>query len=153
MKLSFLFIFSLVFVAGCEDISDTIHNYVPDKPQASVHVFNADPRKTYAAAKAALEQIGFHYVSGGPATGRLYAISDVSAGDSQGSSHQFTLTANFHALIDGSGTSVTLNLTEVIEADTQKHQGMGTEAGLKDTALVNIYYRAIAQNLGLSYTR
>jgi len=30
---------------------------------------------------------------------------------------------------------------------------MGTEAGLKDTALVNIYYRAIAQNLGLSYTR
>jgi len=153
MKLSFLFIFALVLVAGCEDISDTIHNYVPNKPEPSVHVFNADPRRTYAAAKTALEQIGFHYVSGGPATGRLYAISDVSAGDSQGSSHQYTLTATFHALIDGSGTDVTLNLTEVIEADTQKHQGMGTEAGLKDTALVNIYYRAIAQNLGLTYER
>jgi len=153
MKLPLLLICILACVAGCEEISDTVHNYIPNKPEASVHVFNADPRKTYAAAKTALEQIGFHYVSGGPATGRLYAISDVSAGDSQGSSHQFTITANFHALIDGSGTSVTLNLTEVIEADTQKHQGMGTEAGLKDTALVNIYYRAIAHNLGLSYTR
>jgi opacity protein-like surface antigen len=153
MKLPLLLICILVCVAGCEEISDTLHSYIPNKPEASVHVFNADPRKTYAAAKTALEQIGFHYVSGGPATGRLYAMSDVSAGDSQGSTHQFTLNATFRGLIDGSGTNVTLNFTEVIEADTQRHQGMGTEAGLKDTALVNIYYRAIAHNLGLTYIR
>jgi hypothetical protein len=148
-SISSLFLLALLgLIAGCEDISDTLRNYIPNKPSPVVRIFKADSRTTYAAAKNALSQISFHYVSGGPAVGHLYAISDVTAGDTQGSSHQFTLKADFHNLIDGSGTEVSLNLTEVIEADTQRHQGMGTESGLNDTALAKIYFRAIEQSLG-----
>jgi hypothetical protein len=152
--LASLFILGVIILtAGCEDISDTLHNYIPAKPAAIIHFFKSDERTTYAASKTALSDIGFHYVSGGPAVGRLYAISDVTAGDTQGSSHQYTLTAHFHALIDGSGTDVSLDLTEVIEADTLRHQGMGTESGLNDTALAKIYFRAIEQNLGIKATQ
>jgi hypothetical protein len=92
--------------------------------------------------------MGYRMTGGGPAEGRLTAISEVAAGDWPGSSHQYTLQAEFHPTLDASGTDVSVRMTEVIESDSTNHQGQGTETPLKDTPLVESFFHGIQKNLG-----
>ena len=136
-----------VFLAGCEDVTDSMKDTLPGQGAPTVRTFPAEPRATFAAARAALEPMGFRFTHGGPAQGELRATSEISPGDVPGSSHQFTLRAEFHPTLDGSGTDVSVRLTEIIEADSTNHPGMGTETPLKDTALAEVFFRGIQQGL------
>jgi hypothetical protein len=137
-----------LLLAGCADLADTVKDTLPNEGPPLLRTFPAEPRATYAAARAALDQIGFKFTHGGPAQGELRAVSEISPGDSPGSSHQFTLRAEFHPALDGSGTEVSLRLTEIVEADSTNHPGMGTETPLKDTAVAEVFFRTLQQNLG-----
>jgi len=135
-------------LAGCEDMPESLRNRMPGGAPARVQTFPAEPKATFAAAKTALDQMGYRMTGGGPAEGRLTAISEISAGDWPGSSHQFTLRAEFHPALDASGTEVSVRMTEVVESDSANHQGQGTEAPLQDTPLVEAFFHAIQKNLG-----
>ena len=136
-----------MLLAGCEDMPETLRNRLPGGAPPRVHTFAAEPKTTFAAARAALDKMGYHVTRGGPAEGRMTAMSEVSAGDWPGSSHQFTLQAEFHPTLDASGTEVSVRMTEVIEADSANHQGQGTEAPLQDTPLVEAFFHGIERNL------
>jgi hypothetical protein len=135
-------------LAGCVEMPDSLRNRLPGVAQPRVRTFSADPKATFAAARASLDQMGYRFTGGGPAQGRLTAISEISPGDWPGSSHQFTLQAEFHPALDASGTEVSVRMTELIEADSASRQGQGTETVLQDTPLVEVFFRGIQQNLG-----
>jgi hypothetical protein len=136
-------------VAGCEDVEDAVRSGLPLATEPHVQTFPADPRATYEAARKAVDGMGYTFVRGGPAQGRLEAMSAVVAGDASGSSQQFTLRAEFRGTLDGTGTEVSVRMTEVLEEDSELHAGQGTETPLRDTALYEVFFRRIRQALGL----
>jgi hypothetical protein len=136
-----------VVLAGCEDVSDSVSSGLPLGVPTQVRIFPGDPRATFAAARGALNQLDFRFVSGGPAQGELHAISEVAPGDNPGSSHQYTLRAQFHGTLDGTGTEVSVQMTEIVEDDSEHHQGEGTEVGLRDTALYDSFFNLLQQQL------
>ena len=70
------------------------------EPSANPHVrvFAADARTTFAAAKGALAQMDYRFTHGGPAEGRMEALSPIASGG--GGADQFTLAADFRT-VDG----------------------------------------------------
>jgi hypothetical protein len=136
-----------VLLPGCAEVPDSLRNRMPGGAQPRVRAFSADPKATFAAARAALDQMGYRFTGGGPAQGRLDAMSEISPGDWPGSSHQFKLQAEFHPALDASGTEVSVRMTEVIESDSANHPGQGTETALMDTPLVEVFFHGIQQNL------
>jgi hypothetical protein len=135
-----------LFCAGCDDIGDSLQDRVDPAIQPHVRVFAASQRATYEAARAALNQIGFRFLHGGPAEGKLEALSGLADGDVAGSTQQFSLKAEFAPAADG-GTEVRVRLSEFIEEDTEHHPGFTTESPLKDTPLYETFFRYIQQGL------
>ena len=137
---------SLMLSAGCDEIPDSLRDRVDGAEAAHVRSYAADQRTTYLAARAAVDQLGFKYVRGGPATGELEALSGIAPGDAQGSSQQFSLKAKFGPTLDG-GTEVSVWLKEIVEGDSTNHQGFATESPLRDTPLYETFFRAIQQGI------
>ena len=132
------------FLTGCEDIGERVRGdklLGEDPPQ--VRTYAADSRATYDAAQVAIKQMGYRFTHGGPAQGELWAVSSVGPGDQPDTAHQFTLRAEFHPTLDGTGTEVSVRMTEILEADSFGHQGQGTEAPLHDTGLPQVFLDAI----------
>ena len=134
--------FALAF-AGCEDVADAVRSGLPLGTEPRVQTFPADPRTTFEAARKAIDGMGYTFVRGGPAQGRLEAVSAVGQADVSGGSQQFTLRAEFHATLDGTGTEVSVRMTEIIEEDSERRAGQGTETPLRDTALYEAFFRRI----------
>ena len=111
-------------------------------------VFAADERTTFAAAHAALRDIGFGYARGGPAQGKLEAMSGLQSGGESAltSTRQFQLQATFSATADG-GTRVDVIVHEVVEADSRQSPGLGTSKALRDSPIYDNFFRAIQQRL------
>jgi hypothetical protein len=135
-----------LFCAGCDDLGDTLREGVDPSIRPHVRVFSAGQGATYVAARAALDQIGFRFVRGGPAAGELEALSGLASGDVAGSTQQFSLKAEFAPVASG-GTEVSVRLSEFIEEDTENHPGFTTESPLRDTPLYETFFRYIQQGL------
>ena len=146
MKPIFLFAMAAMagVLAGCDDISETVRgDKLLGEPAPLTRTFMADPRATYAAARSAIKQMDYRVTGGGPAQGELRAVSPVGPGDDPGTAHQFTLRAEFHPTLDGTGTEVSVRMTEILESDSTHHQGTGTEAPLRDTGLPQVFLDAL----------
>jgi hypothetical protein len=133
--------------AGCDEIPDSLRDRIDGAEAPHVRVYAADQRTTYLAARAAVDQLGFRFVRGGPAAGELEALSDITPGDAQGSTQQFSLKARFSPTLDG-GTEVSIWLKEVVEGDSANRPGFATESPLRDTPLYETFLRAIQQGIG-----
>jgi hypothetical protein len=138
---------SLLLCAGCDSIPDSVLDRIDGAEPPHVRIFAADQRTTYLGARAAIDQLGFRFVKGGPATGDLEALSVLVPGEAQGSTQQFSLKATFSPTPDG-GTEVDVWLKEVIEGDTENRQGFATESPLRDTPLYETFFRAVQQGIG-----
>ena len=135
------------FLAGCDSVPESISApFTP--PQPVSRVFAADERTTFAAAHAALADIGFGYARGGPAQGRLEAMSGLQAGGEQGldSTRQFQLEATFSPAPEG-GTQVDVIVHEVVEEDSRQSPGLGTSKALRDSPVYDEFFRAIQNRL------
>jgi hypothetical protein len=151
MKAQLLFPLAVValFLSGCDSLSEAgadVRGKFAARDQPRMHVFNAEPRETYAAAVKALEGIGFRFTRGGPAQGRLEGVSGLVAGKSLAMTQQITLKATFEVAPEG-GTSVGLHLYEVIENDADKSQGQGIASPMRDTPLYESFFREIQAQL------
>jgi hypothetical protein len=133
-------------IAGCDSAPATVREGLGFDVPVHTRVFQADRHATYAAAKAALEPMGYRYVKGGAAQGYLEAISDIAAGESMTSSHQFELKANFENALDG-GTEVSVRITEIIEEDSEHQRGRATESPVTDTPLYEVFFRGVQQGI------
>ena len=136
-----------LLLAGCESTVDDVRGRLTGEGPSTTRTIAAAEPAAYAAARAALGQMNFRFTHGGQKQGLIEAVSEVGPGDDPGSAHQYTLKARLEPDLDGTGTVVTVQLTEIIEQDSERHQGMGTEAPLRDTALAEVFFRDLQQHL------
>jgi hypothetical protein len=136
----------LMLCAGCDEFPDSLRDRIDGAEPPHVRVFPADQRATFAAARSAIDQLGFRFVRGGAASGELAALSELSPGDAQGSTQQFSLKAKLSPAPDG-GTEVSVWLKEIVESDSENHQGFATESPLRDTPLYETFFHAIQQGI------
>jgi hypothetical protein len=114
-------------------------------PTYRTRLVNADQRKTYEAAKRALNEIGFRFVRGGPAQGVLTGISGVSSSSDLRSSRQLEVSVKLAER--SGGTEVAVLFSEITDEQFGGREGMGTSAPLRDTPLYEVYFRHIEQQV------
>ena len=139
----------LAFCAGCEsmsDMKDGVRERLNARNEPKVRLFAGDQRAVYAAALRAVGQMEYRFVRGGPAQGKLEAVSGLTTSDSLGSARQITLKLELHPNLDG-GTEMSLWLNEIIEADSERRAGQGTSTPLRDTPLYEVFFRTVQQAL------
>ena len=115
-------------------------------PPAKTRNFQADPRAVYDAARVALAQMEFRVTGGGPAQGRIEAVSGLSTSDSLQGARQIVLSVHITALEEG-GSEVSADFKEAIEQTSDGHQGLATETPLRDTPYYDVLFNGIAQAL------
>jgi hypothetical protein len=135
-------------LGGCDStIGDSVHSALSPRQAPRTRNFEADGRATYEAAKAAAEEMGYHFVRGGPAQGELDELSDITGGDDSGSSRQISMKVRLSPG-DPSGTSVEVSFGEILEsASTGATPGLATETPLRDTPLYEVFFRSIGNHL------
>ena len=136
-----------LLLAGCDSTVEDMRGRISGDGPSTSRTIPATEEATYTAARAALKQMDFRFTHGGQKQGEVDGVSNVGPGDDPGSAHQFSLKAHLEPTLDGTGTVVTVQLTEIIEQDSENHLGMGTEAPLRDTALAEVFFRKIQENL------
>jgi hypothetical protein len=148
MKFYFLFSsFLCLVLAGCDSVSEQLRApFVAPQPKS--RVFATDQRTTYAAARAAYDDIGFGFARGGPAQGVLEGLSSVQTGGetSMNGARQLQLEAHFSPAADG-GTQVDVVMHELVQSDMNQHPGMGTSTLLRDSPVYEGFFAAIGRRL------
>jgi len=136
-------------LCGCSStIGDSVQSVLSPREAPRTRVFQAEGRAAYDAAKAAAEEMGYHYVRGGPAEGELDELSEISGGDDSGSSRQISLKVRLSPA-DPSGTTVEVSLEEILESSQSgAAPGLATETPLRDTPLYEVFFRTLGQHLG-----
>ena len=130
-------------LAGCDSgVSDELHSVLGPREAPRARTFQADPKATYAAVKAAADEMGYRFVRGGPAEGELEALSGIGEGEDPGSSRQISMKVQLNPNGD-SGTEVVVSLTEMIEEPTPNQPAMATQTPLRDTPLYEVFFRNV----------
>jgi hypothetical protein len=138
-------VFSLGLLSGCEAVSDVREKF-SSREQPRTHVYTADPRATYDAARKAADQMGYRFVRGGPAQGELEAMSGVATSDTMNSSRQISMNVKLSATPEG-GTEVSLLFREILEGDSARRAGQATATTLRDTPQYEVFFRTVQQVL------
>jgi hypothetical protein len=135
-------------LCGCDTaIGDRVQSALSPREAPRTRVFEAEGRAAYDAAKAAAEEMGYHYVRGGPAQGELVLLGDISGGDESGTSRQISLRVRLGPA-DPSGTSVEASFEEILESSSAgATPGLATETPLRDTPLYEVFFRTLGQHL------
>jgi hypothetical protein len=100
------------------------------------------------AARAALDEMGYGYVRGGPAQGVIEALSSVETGGegSMNGARQLQIEAHFSSTADG-GTQVDAVMHELVQSDLNQHPGMGTSTLLRDSPVYEEFFATIGRHL------
>lgn len=139
----------VIALAGCGTAGDDFKTGVREKfegPTYHVKVVAGDGRAVYEAARLAADKLGFRFVGGGAAQGRIEALGGVSASDSLKGARQLSMKVKLSPATAG-GTEVSLLLTEQVQDDFDKGSGLVTETPLRESALYEVFFRTIEQEL------
>jgi hypothetical protein len=136
-------------LSGCEsggssDLPELMTLGAREAPRS--RTYQADQKATYEAAKAVVAKMDYTFVRGGPAEGRLEALSSINRGEEPGSSRQLSLKVTFGPGAS-SGTEMVVSFTEIIEADSANQPGMATQTPLHDTPLYEDFFRDVQRAL------
>jgi hypothetical protein len=135
-------------LSGCEsggsDMPELMTLGAREAPKS--RTYEADQKATYEAAKAVVAKMEYRFVRGGPAEGRLEALSSINGGEEPGSARQLSLKVTFGPGAT-SGTEMTVSFTEIIEADSANHPGVATQTPLHDTPLYEDFFRDVQRAL------
>ena len=131
-------------MAGCSAPGESYGRLGP-APETS-RTFHSDPRSVYEAALVALAQMDFRVTGGGPAQGRIEAVSGLAKGDNLRGSRQISISIRINAL--GDDSEVAAELKEIIEEDSNDRPGFATETKLRDTPYYSVFFDGVAQALG-----
>ena len=151
MKKLFAFVLSslVLALAGCGTTATDFKTSVREKfegPTYRTKHVTSDTRAAYEAAKQAAGKLGFRVVGGGPAQGRMEALSDLSANDSLRGARQVALKVKL-SLVTTGGTEIAMLLTEQVQDDFNKGPGQVTETPLRDSPLYEVFFRTVEQAL------
>jgi hypothetical protein len=130
-------------LSGCDSgVADELHSVLGPREAPKSRIFQADQKATYEAVRAAADAMGYRFVHGGPAEGKLEALSAISEGEDAGSSHQISMKVQLSPAGD-SGTEVEVSLTEMIEEATSNQPAMATQTPLRGTPLYEVFFRDV----------
>ncbi len=132
-------------MTGCSSVSMPSHIREKFSPTYHTHVVDADPRKAYDAAKAALKTMDFRFLSGGPAQGKISAISGLVSSTDMRGARQLTLDVKLTTVPEG--TEVSALFSEVTEETFGQHPGMGTSIPMRATGIYDTYFQLIESTL------
>jgi hypothetical protein len=109
-------------------------------------VVAAEQKPAYEAARAALEEMNFRFVSGGAAQGKLEALGALQPGGGPRSARQLSVNVRFSPAINSPaaiGTEVAILFSEILEDEFSKREGLGTKTPLQDTPLYEGFFRQL----------
>jgi hypothetical protein len=134
--------------SGCESgLSDDVRSALGPREAPRSRVFQADQKATYSAARKAVDEMEFRFERGGPAEGKLEALSAISGGDEGASSaRQISMKVSMQPGPE-SGTEVEVSLTEILSVDATNQPGMATQTPLHDTPLYDVFFKDIQKYL------
>ena len=132
-------------LSGCESAPGEVHGRL-GPPPATSRMFQADLRAVYDAALVSLAHMEFRVIRGGPAQGKIEAVSGLSTNDSLTSTRQISISIRITPA-GSDGTEVSADLKEAIEEDSQNRQGFATETKLRDTPYYDVFFNGLAQAL------
>lgn len=137
---------SALFFTGCE--STQMPSSWREKingPTYRNEVFSADRALVFAAAKAAVLDMGFTVSKAGAAQGIIEGYHKVVAGDSLQSATQRLVSVRVSD--DPGGTQVEVLFSQVVQDDFSKGPLLGTTTPMRDTPLYEVFYRGIRESL------
>jgi hypothetical protein len=134
-------------LSGCESLSKQVREKFESRDESRTRTFGAPSRAVYDAMRVAIGQMGYRFVRGGAAQGELEAVNEVSANDSLRGSQQIAMKVHLHPTLDGSGTDVSVRLTEIVEGNSSNRGGFATEAPLRDTPQYEVFFREVQKAL------
>lgn len=150
MKLCFTAVLLLasLALAGCDSLPSQSGGR-PGPPPETSRAYQADQRAVYDAALVALAQMEFKVTGGGPAQGKITAVSGLRTNVNLQTTRQITLKATISP--DGNGGSVVeVVLKEAVEEDPENRLGFATETPLRDTPYYEVFLNGIQQALATS---
>ena len=140
-----ILLLATLLLAGCESMPGEVQGRLGPPPETT-RSFQADPRIVYDAARAALARMEFRVTGGGPAQGRIEAVSGLSKKDSLQGTRQISISIHIISLSAG-GSEVSVELKEIIEEDSTDRPGFATETKLRDTPYYEVFFGGVAQAL------
>lgn len=147
-KISALLFAAVAFaVSGCESgpkLPSVFRERI--SPTYRTHVVKAEQKPAYEAARAALRKMNFKFSSGGPAQGKLEAISALQPGEGPRAARQVSLSVKLAPSSLG-GTEVSALFSEIREDEFSKREGMGTSTPMQDTPLYEVFFRHLDEAL------
>jgi len=150
-KIFALVLSSLVLVlAGCGTTATDFKTSVREKfdgPTYHTKIVTADGRVAYEVAKQSVGKLGFRVVGGGAAQGRIEALSSLSTNDSLQGARQLSMKVKLRPATTG-GTELAVLITEQVQDDFNKGAGQVTETPLRETALYEVFFHTVEQELG-----
>jgi hypothetical protein len=139
------------FLGGCtsiESMRDTVRDRVVGVPP-KIRVIEGESRQSYEAARLAMEKLGYHFASGGPAQGRLEGLTQIGGGRDFGSSRQRSISIHLEPL-DGGRIEVQVLLTEIVEEDSDRVSGAPVATPLRESAGYDTYFAELERQLQTS---
>ena len=114
-------------------------------PPETTRTFQSDPRSVYDAALASLAKMEFRVTKGGPAQGKIEAVSGLAKRDNLQGTRQLYIRIEIRAL--GDESEVTAELKEAIEEDSNDRPGFTTVTPLRDTPYYSVFFDGVAEAL------
>jgi hypothetical protein len=130
--------------AGCASFESVKDRFTPAPPQT--RVVQGEPRQVYDAARLAMEKLGYTFVGGGPAQGRLDGLSSIATGGSFGSAQQRSISIHVRPAEAGS-VEVQVLIKETVESNADRSSGAATERSLRDPAAYGTFFVELARQL------
>jgi hypothetical protein len=138
-----ILILAALAMAGCSAPGEVYGR--PGPAPETTRTFQSDPRSVYDACLVSLAKMEFRVTKGGPAQGRIEAVSGLSKKDNLQSTRQISMSIHISAL--GDDSEVTAELKEIIEEDSNDRQGFATETKLRDTPYYDVFFNGVTEAL------
>lgn len=137
---------ALVLLAGCETSGGLGERFRPAEPELRSYDFPAV--RVHAAARIALQRMGFKITRSSESGGRLEAVNAVRADAALRGASQITVKIALEETLDG-GTDMRVWMTEIVEDSFSGAGGYGTRTPLRASPLYEVLFREAEQVLGL----
>jgi len=143
-----IFVAALLALVGCESM-ESVRSTVKDRISGvppRIRTVNGDQRQVYAAARHAMEKLGFRFTGGGPAQGRLEGLTRIEGDDNFRSSRQRGIAVRLVPQ-EGGRVDIQLQMTEIIEEASNRSAMPATETPLRDPGAYEVFFNEVERQL------
>ncbi len=135
-------------LTGCGTVGEDFNAGLREKvrgPDFATTLVPGTQATVFAAAVATAEELGFRVTRSRAAAGIVEGLSRLASDDALAGSRQRAIYVQLEERLDG--VEVRVRFTEIVEDDFAKGGGRATEATLRDTPLIQVFQRRVAERV------